>query len=61
MERCKGKMRNGPDKRYTRCTLCGRLDYETNEGDPCPYFASRTKTRSKGTKAAGGRACAREG
>lgn len=38
-QRCPGRMRNGPDKSYTRCRLCGRVDYETNEGDPCPFDA----------------------
>jgi hypothetical protein len=33
--RCNGKMRNGPDKRYTRCTRCGQVDWEANEGDLC--------------------------
>lgn len=32
---CNGKMRNGPEKRYARCTKCGAIDYELNEGDPC--------------------------
>lgn len=35
--RCPGRMWNGPGKQWTRCAVCGRLDYETNEGDACPY------------------------
>lgn len=36
-QRCPGRMWNGPGKEWSRCAVCGRLDYETNEGDPCPY------------------------
>jgi hypothetical protein len=32
---CPGKMRNGPEKKYTRCDLCSAIDYEKNEGDRC--------------------------
>jgi hypothetical protein len=34
-EVCNGKMVNGPDKEHAVCALCGRIDYEKNEGDPC--------------------------
>lgn len=34
--RCPGTMRNGPEKRYVRCDHCHRIDWERNEGDPCP-------------------------
>ena len=33
--RCRGVMANGPEKRFTRCGTCGRIDYEQNEGDTC--------------------------
>lgn len=33
--RCSGLMRNGPEKRYARCRVCGGVDYELNEGDHC--------------------------
>lgn len=33
--RCGGKMYNGPGKKYTRCSKCGRIDWEKNEGDLC--------------------------
>ena len=36
--RCKGRMRNGPGKRYARCESCGEIDWELNEGDPCRQF-----------------------
>lgn len=39
LHRCPGRMRNGPGKRYVRCNVCGRVDWERNEGDPCPYPA----------------------
>jgi hypothetical protein len=32
---CNGVMYNGPNKRYARCSRCGRIDYEQNEGDRC--------------------------
>ena len=32
---CQGKMYNGPEKHYTRCNICGDVDYEKNEGDIC--------------------------
>lgn len=32
---CRGRMSNGPGKRYVRCALCGRVDFEKNEGDVC--------------------------
>lgn len=32
---CPGLFRNGPGKRYARCSHCGRVDYEANEGDRC--------------------------
>lgn len=33
--RCNGRMRNGPEKRYARCRVCGAIDWELNEGDRC--------------------------
>lgn len=32
---CGGKLYNGPDKRFGRCALCHRIDYEGYEGDRC--------------------------
>jgi len=32
---CQGKMYNGPEKLFTRCCLCGKTNYEKNEGDVC--------------------------
>ena len=32
---CPGHYLNGPEKRYARCSMCGHLDYESNEGDRC--------------------------
>lgn len=32
---CGGVMYNGPDKRYTRCSRCKKIDWEKNEGDRC--------------------------
>ena len=38
--RCKGIMRNGPEKRYARCRHCGAIDWELNEGDSCRAFVA---------------------
>ncbi len=32
---CPGIVRNGPDKAYSRCPICGKVDYELYEGDRC--------------------------
>lgn len=32
---CAGTMDNGPGKRFARCHLCRRIDYELCEGDVC--------------------------
>lgn len=36
--RCNGTMRNGPGKRYSRCSKCGSIDWELYEGDQCRAF-----------------------
>jgi hypothetical protein len=36
--RCNGKIQNGPEKRFGRCTKCGAIDYELYEGDRCRAF-----------------------
>lgn len=32
---CPGRYFNGPEKRFVRCGMCGKVDYESNEGEPC--------------------------
>jgi hypothetical protein len=32
---CGGTLYNGPGKRFTRCSVCGTIDWEANEGDRC--------------------------
>lgn len=51
-DRCPGKMANTSGKRAARCALCGRLDYEANEGDVCgaPLKSGGTARSSKETK-----------
>lgn len=45
LPRCTGRMRNGPDKRYARCTKCGAIDHELNEGDRCRALAPDKKAK----------------
>jgi len=32
---CNGTLYNGPGKRFVRCSKCGTVDWESNEGDAC--------------------------
>lgn len=32
---CGGKMHDGPNKAFGRCSSCGKIDYEKYEGDRC--------------------------
>ena len=32
---CRGRVENGPLKRFTRCAVCRRIHWEKNEGDAC--------------------------
>ena len=47
-QRCKGKLYNGPGKRYCRCNVCHRIDWEANEGDRCQYEKVDSASPKKG-------------